>query len=112
MRTILAAALLLASCDAPADRPTNAALPDPAAQIAALGDGERNGVFIRAIRDADQECQGVDASRVIGEVGARTAWVARCRGGTKWVIVPGPARAAQVFSLDEARGAGLVRTGS
>lgn len=101
---------LLAACDRPAAEPPAASVSDIDAQIAALSEGARNGVFIRAIRDAEQDCQGVETSQVIGDVSGRRAWMARCNGGGEWVIVPSPAGGAQVFNLDEARAAGLVRS--
>ena len=60
MRTILFAALGLAACDrTPATPPVPQGPSDFQRQVAALAPAQRNGVFIRAIRDAGHDCQGV-----------------------------------------------------
>ena len=67
--TILAAggalALGLAGCGSPTAPPANQTAADPQStenQITSLAEGQRNGVFIRAIRDSGQECQQVESS--------------------------------------------------
>jgi hypothetical protein len=103
------AALLLAACDrggSQAQQPPQAAVDaqrDTQARLAAMPEGERNAVFIRAIRDADFECQHVDSSSYQGLSGGEGAsagtptWVATCDKATNWVILIGRNGAAQVI---------------
>jgi hypothetical protein len=67
-----------------------------AGRIAAMPAGERNAVFIRAIRDARFDCQGVTDSSQLPEIDGRPAWQARCGDGGEWVIVIGRDGIAQV----------------
>ena len=84
MRTMIimaGAALVLAGCDGGAPESVNKAEPvGPEAvqnQLAAMPEGQRNAVFIRALQDAGEECQHVEslgagrrASGLSGVVGA------------------------------------------
>ena len=89
-------ALAAASCGRrePPDREANLAAAEnqvnTVAAIDTLPEGMRNGVFIRAIRDASQECQAVESSRQLGSSNGRTMWEATCQSGTAWRIVVGP----------------------
>ncbi|GAA4822648.1 hypothetical protein GCM10023232_20170 [Sphingosinicella ginsenosidimutans] len=93
IRTVAAAAaaLVLAACNSspPPVAPVNEA--DSAAasgnQIAALPEGSRNGVFIRAIRDANQDCQHVDSSEPAAPQRGNPAWTAHCDNGATYTIV-------------------------
>jgi hypothetical protein len=93
-------ALPLAGCDKPPAPPPPAEPKEnaPAERIAALPEAQRNGVFIRAIRDAGQDCQHVERSTLQGEVDGRPAWLAVCRGGGHWTIGIGKDGVAQVMS--------------
>jgi hypothetical protein len=57
------------------------------ARIEGLGEGPRNALFLRAIRDARQSCQGVAGSAYNGIHFGRPAWVARCMDGRDWMIM-------------------------
>ena len=101
MRTpILAIALMLAACNGATTGDTAAEPTAPSAfqnRVAALSDGERNLVLIRAIRDAGQECQGVTKSvRRDDAAGGQPLWVATCQGGASFGVVIGRDGTAQV----------------
>src|SRR3546814_11471388 len=78
-------------------------------EIVSLDEGQRNAVFIRAIRDADIEgtCQGVESSAYVGEYQDAPMWTARCSDGTDWAIVLGPTGTAPVMACAAAAQAGL-----
>lgn len=85
------AALALAGCGsdpAPTPAPAKPKVAengvDYQAAIAALPVAQRNGVFIRAIRDSGLPCQGVTSSEQQGDSGS--IWRARCEGGVEHVI--------------------------
>ncbi|RYD99136.1 MAG: hypothetical protein EOP61_14840 [Sphingomonadales bacterium] len=86
---IVIAALLVAACGAkPSDTP---ATPSPAATgnataaVIALSEPQRRAVFLRAIRDAGLDCQGVTmAEQVV--VGAAPRWRAACTDGRDYLI--------------------------
>ena len=67
------------------------------ARVAALSPGQRNGVFIRAIRDAGLRCQGVVNSERAPPP-ARATWIARCTNGSGHIIAFGPNGMAKVTS--------------
>ena len=113
--TGLALMLALAGCGdgGEADQAPVAA-PEEAAgnyqqEILSLDEGQRNAVFIRAIRDADIEgtCQGVEGSAYVGEYQNAPMWTARCSDGTDWAILLGPTGTAQVMACEAAEQAGL-----
>jgi hypothetical protein len=99
----VAALLPLAACDrggSQAQQPPQPAADaqrDTQARLAAMPEGERNAVFIRAIRDADFECQHVDSSSYQGESAGSPTWVATCDKASNWVILIGNNGAAQVI---------------
>jgi len=103
--------LLLAGCGDQRAEETNraAAAPsgDAANQLAALPEGQRNGVFIRAIRDAGQECQHVESSVRAGEYEGNPVWSAQCAGGDSWTIVVTPDGTAQLVNESQARLVGV-----
>ena len=73
-------------------------------QVAALSEGQRNAVFIRAIRDAGLDCQHVERS-VPAEAGYNLpAWRATCQGGGEYVIAIGADGTAQILSENRATG--------
>lgn len=98
-----AALLPLAACDrggSQAQQPAPAAADaqrDTQARLAAMAEGERNAVFIRAIRDAGFDCQHVDSSSYQGMSAGSPTWVATCDKASNWVILIGSNGAAQVI---------------
>jgi hypothetical protein len=78
-------------------------------KILGLDEGQRNAVFIRAIRDAGVEgsCQGVETSAYVGKHDGAPMWTARCTDGSDWAILLGPAGTAQVMACAAAEQAGL-----
>ncbi len=106
-----ALAIVLASCEGGAPEAANemeatnemVAGPEAAGnQLDALPEGQRNGVFIRAIQDAGQECQHVESSSRAGEHQGFPVWTARCTGGVEWTIVIGNDGVASVLNPAEA----------
>jgi hypothetical protein len=112
-------ALLLAACDGGRREAGNAAanaaaanaVADTANQIAALPEGQRNAVFIRAIRDTGDDCQFVEGSEPAGDYRGYPVWRARCEGGATFTIVITADGTAQVINDAEARLAGFNETG-
>lgn len=66
-------------------------------QVAALSEGQRDAVFIRAIRDAGFDCQHVERSVAAGTIQNLPAWRATCQGGGEWTIVVAADGTAQVI---------------
>lgn len=92
--------------DAPANKSAGAAEEDFQARILAMPEGQRNGVFIRAIRDARQTCQGVDSSAPAAPVRGRPVWTAVCGSGESYTLVILPGGNVQVLNDAESQ---LVR---
>ncbi len=96
MRTtlLLALPLALVACGGPSPA-GNSAAPTPAApsdfqkQVAALDAAQRNAVFIRAIRDAGHDCQGVTGSEAKGTAGGDPLWHATCSNKATYGVVIG-----------------------
>ena len=72
-------------------------------QLQAMPEGQRNAVFIRAIRDSGQQCQHVESSAPGAGVSGTPTWTARCEGGASYTIVILPSGTAQVVNDAEAR---------
>jgi hypothetical protein len=72
-------------------------------RLAAMPEGQRNAVFIRAIRDSGQECQHVESSATGADVSGIPTWRARCEGGRSYTIAILPGGVAQVVDDAEAR---------
>jgi len=93
-------ALALAACNSQPARdaaPTPAGRSDIQRQIAALGDAERNGVMIRAIRDAGFDCQQVTGSVPQRDPTAQgDVYTARCSDNAAYAVVIGRDGTAQV----------------
>jgi hypothetical protein len=109
---IAAAVTMLAACgptggNAPAGN--EAASVDDRQRLEAMPEGQRNAVFIRAIRDARLECQHVQGSVPAGEYEGMPVWDVRCAGGGNWTIVVTSDGTAQILNANEAR---LVRDGN
>lgn len=118
-RPALAAVLILvAGCGEMTPANTgNAAVtvPGPEAtqnRLEALSEGERNAVFIRAIRDAGLPCQQVESSARAGEHQGLPLWTARCENGVTWTIVLGNDGSAAVLNPNEAAQLGNAAVGN
>jgi hypothetical protein len=96
---IAVAALAAAACsggpNAPAANVANTAAP-AGSQVAALSEGQRNAVFIRALRDAGLDCQHVDRSVPAGTAQGLPIWRATCQG-SEYLIAVGPDGTAQIL---------------
>ena len=95
--------LLLAACGGGAPEPTAPAGPEEASefqnQVAELPEGQRNGVFIRAIRDAGKDCQGVTESKLSPDKwNGGPLWLARCNDGVWYGVALGREGTAQIVS--------------
>ena len=102
--TAAVAAFLLAGCEGPGE--TNVTVPGPENTqnaLEAMPEAQRNAVFIRAIRDAGQDCQHVESSQPAGEHQGYPVWNATCQGGGTWTIVIMNDGVAQVLNDAEAR---------
>ncbi len=102
---MLGGSLMLAACGPNAEQQAaaNAAAvanqqeaSEMAAKVAALAPGQRDGVFIRAIRDAGLPCQGVTGSERGDKPGS---WVATCKEGSRHIITFGANGMANVTSF-------------
>lgn len=109
----IAAIALLAACESGEPeqdvRDINVAGGDYPQRIGTMPEGERNAVFIRAIRDAGRDCQHVQTSARQPDRNGQPVWTATCDDGGNWVIVIGEDGIAQVASfaeLEAAAGAG------
>lgn len=102
--------LAVAACNGdPAETANRVEVPGPESvqnRLAAMPEAQRNGVFIRAIRDARQECQHVESSQPAGEHQGFPVWNATCAGGGTWTIVVMNDGTAAVLNDAEARLAG------
>jgi hypothetical protein len=97
-RLILGATLLIAAAACTETPPGNTAASTNAAgtsdvnvqqRVAAMPEGERNAVFIRAIIDAGLECQNVQSASPVAGAAGGASWVARCEGGRAYTITLG-----------------------
>ena len=97
---LAALALPLASCGAEADQPAGSAATPPldetAQRVRALPPGQRDGVLLRAIRDAGQDCQQVTQSEAIDDVAGAPAYAATCDNRGLWVVAFNPGGIATV----------------
>jgi hypothetical protein len=97
---ILALALATGACGGSGQNQAGSAAngAEPAgSRVAALSEGERNAVFIRALRDAGLECQHVEHSLPAGRIQNLPAWRATCQGGGEWTIVIAADGSAQIL---------------
>ena len=70
-------------------------------RIDALAAGQRDALFLRAIRDAGQECQQVVGSAYNGVHFGMPSWAARCSNGADWLIMLGRGGNAHVARREE-----------
>jgi hypothetical protein len=75
-------------------------------RLASMPDGQRDAVFIRAIRDAGFECQHVESSDLGGDHKGMPMWTVRCREA-EWAVLVSPSGMAQVIDCRQAAEAGL-----
>jgi hypothetical protein len=95
----------LAGCDAgvkPEPPTENQNLRAIKGRIDELAEGQRNAVFLRAIRDARQPCQAVVGSAYNGIHFGRPSWAARCSDGQDWLVMIEASGRALVAKRDEA----------
>lgn len=92
--TILTAALLLAACGDDAAGGNGAASRSPAGptafenSVAALAPAARDAMFLRAIRDANHDCQGVTEAKLIDRAAdGSPIWLARCLDKATYAVV-------------------------
>lgn len=111
-----ALALAIAACGEVAPPQNNqVSVPGPDAtenSLENLNEGQRNAVFIRAIRDSGQDCQHVDSSARAGEHQGLPLWTARCDNGVTWTIVLGNDGSAAVLNPNEAAALGNSAAGN
>ena len=106
MRTmmLLVPALALAACQAAPDRNSAEAanatgnVSNYAARVIALPVSQRDIVFLRAIRDAGIDCQGVTKSERLADTGGTPTWRAECSDGTAHLVQVTPDGTALVVS--------------
>ena len=103
---IAAAVTMLSACGpgggaAPAGNETTSG--DYRQRLEAMPEGQRNAVFIRAIRDAQLECQHVEASTPSSDYRGMPVWDVRCSGGGNWTLVVTADGIAQILNANEAR---------
>lgn len=71
------------------------------ARVLAMGDRERNVVFIRAILDAGLKCDGVTASQRLEDRNGQPVWRAECGPGNAHVISITPDGTANIISRND-----------
>ena len=102
---LIGATLLAAACDREAEPPKVKAITVPEGgykqRIDALAAGQRDALFLRAIRDAGQECQQVVGSAYNGVHFGMPSWAARCSDGADWMIMLGKGGNAHVARREE-----------
>jgi len=98
--------LALGACEAEPARAPAVVAADGAykARIDALAPGQRNAVFLRAVRDAGQDCQNVAGSAYGGEQYGMPSWVARCADGRDWLVMVDKGGTAHVSRREEKAG--------
>ncbi|WIW90696.1 hypothetical protein K3M67_16635 (plasmid) [Sphingobium sp. V4] len=103
---IIMASLALASCGSPetaekaepANAAANAGGVDYVAAVAALPPGQRNGVFLRAVRDAGLPCQKIASAEPLESKTANGEWKVQCDSGDMHLISIPPSGQAIVTS--------------
>lgn len=82
----------------------NAASDNVTAKVLAMGDRERNVVFIRAILDAGLQCDGVKSSERLPDRDGKPLWRANCGGsGGSHMITITPDGTANIVSRTDDR---------
>lgn len=81
----------------------NAASENVTAKVLAMGDRERNVVFVRAILDAGLQCDGVKSSERLPDRDGKPLWRANCSGGNSHMITITPDGIANIVSRTDDR---------
>ena len=102
------AALTLAACQPSAPESANQNNATAGAEslqnrLVSMPEGQRNAVFIRAIRDAGLDCQYVDSAVQAGEYQGAPLWSAHCQGGQSYTIAIAAGGYAQIIDDAVAR---------
>lgn len=111
--------LALSACDrgvAPAPEPTGNAAADNGAvlnnaaeainyrqRVIEMTDNARNGVFLRAIRDAGFDCQGVQHSLRLPDANDEPVWRAECTNGPMHLVTVSVDGIARITSRTDVR---------
>lgn len=77
------------------------------AQLRNMPEESRNATFIRAIRDAGQDCQGVTNSAAREPIRGAPTWTATCSDGRTWYLLLGSDGVVQVTHEEELRAGGV-----
>lgn len=95
--TIVVSALALAGCgrpDANEAAANNASVAhaagpkvDYVAELRSMAPALRRGAFLRAIRDAGQDCQEVVKEYETEPVNGQASWSAECGNGAQWIVI-------------------------
>ena len=101
---ILLFSLLLACEGEEAAGPPPASISEYKQRLDTLSEQQRNGVFLRAVRDAGAGCQDVIGSAYHGIEFSMPSWVARCENGTDWMIMLDKGGRAHVARREEKPG--------
>ena len=78
---------------------------DYPARIRTMAAGQRNAVFLRAVRDAGRACQGVTDATEVTVQGGPATWSAACEDGVRWIVAISPTGTATVTNQAELQGA-------
>ena len=112
MRPVFAALACLvifstASCDDGAPPPANSAEGTEASamegRLESLSEGQRDAVFMRALRDSGSDGQHVESSERAGDSDGLPVWRARCEQGKSYTIVITAGGTAQVLDDRQVR---------
>jgi len=68
-----------------------------------MAEGQREAIFLRALKDAGIPCQWVDASNYLGTSLGNASWIASCDDRSQWLITVGANGVAQIMSLSNAK---------
>ncbi len=96
---LAALALPLAGCGGGGEQVavTNTTSPDDyVARVRSLPPAQRDGVLLRAIRDAGRDCQQVTKSEAVPDSGGAPEWTATCDDGGVWLVALNPGGVATV----------------
>lgn len=98
--------IMIAACSSP-EPVDNAAVAntatlssDYAQTVRSLPQGQRDAVFLRAVRDAGQNCQEVTQATEVPATGAAPTWAVTCDRATRWVVAIGEGGIATVTPAD------------
>ncbi len=103
---IVMTTLAVAGCSSKVENAAEPAVPanavnaadNVASKVASLTEDERQGVFLRAIRDSDISCRDVVKAEQIEPTQGTPTWRAQCEQGDAHLILIKPDGSAQVIS--------------